>query len=460
MTRGTLIMVVLALGSMGLAWANRPQTMEPPTFEDTGEELFPEFVDPNTATFLEVKEYNEDEAQLVTFSVKLEPSETGGQWVIPSHNNYPADGTEQMGKAAASFIGAKKDVVRSDDPAEHAEFGVVDPEDPGAEKDSRGRRVTIKDASGTVLADVIIGKDVPERQGFKFLRYPGEDRVYAVEIDPQVSTKFTDWIEDDLLKMESDDIVAVLSNSYSVVEKVDEESGEKRATLENDNPYYFELIDSPAIGEDGSSATEWTLAAPPVFGPDGQPIDPETWEGEEPLPGAQIPPEGQELNPTKVKQIVGAADRLKIVGVRPRAQRLDPYEMKSKGFFLVGEPPRLSLLGNEGEVHLISNDGVVYTLFFGEVTYATGEALTAGGEDEQPEEKDENARANRYMFVNVSYDPRRDQSAGEPPVEGELHGQERAKMLAERFERWYYVIPDSSFVQVHKQPDDFWREVK
>jgi hypothetical protein len=456
MTRATVIMVLLALGSVGLAWNARPQTMAPPTHEDTGEEMFPEFVDPNAATFLEVKDFNEEQAQPISFSVKLE----AGQWVIPSHNNYPADGTEQMGKAAASFIGAKKDVVRSDDPKDHAEFGVADPEDDAAAKGTRGRRVTIKDASGTTLVDVIIGKDVPEREGFKFLRYPGQNRVYAVQIAPEVSTNFTDWIEDDLLKMESDDIVAVLSNSYSVIETSDPATGDTKTTLENDKPFYFEMFESPAIGETGMPAEpEWGLAAPPVWGPDGQEIDPATYTGTEPLPQAMIPPEGKELNATRVKQIVGASDRVKIVGVRPRAARLDPFEMKAKGFFLVGEPPRLSLLGNEGEVHLISKDGVIYTLFFGEVTYASGEALTAGTETEVPEEKGENASANRYMFVNVSYDPRRDQTASEPPLAGELRGKARADMLAERFERWYYVIPDSSFVQIHKVPDDFWKDI-
>src|SRR5690606_24337959 len=138
---------------------------------------------------------------------------------------------------------------------------------------TRGRRVTIKDASGTTLVDVIIGKDVPDREGFKFLRYPGENRVYAAEIAPQVSTSFTDWIEDDLLKMESDDIVAVLSNSYSVVETTDPNTGEQRITLEQDDPHYFELFDYPAIGPDGTSEPEWAPAAPPVFGPDGQRVD-------------------------------------------------------------------------------------------------------------------------------------------------------------------------------------------
>ena len=450
MNRGTVIMVLIALGSALGAVAMRPQPMDPPTFEDTGDELFPEFTDPNVATSLEVVEYDAKSAQLDRFSVKL----IDGRWVIPSHNNYPADGTEQMAKAAVSFIGAKKDVFRSDNPKDHAGFGVLAPDAETAEDDARGRRVIIKDASDTTLVDIIIGKDVPDRQGFKFVRFPGENRVYASEIAPEASTSFTDWIEEDLLKIETGDIVAVVSNSYSV----DEQAG----AIVDDNPLFFELVDSGAIGAEGPDV-QWSLVTPKIYGPDGEVIDPETYEGEAALPEMPGPPEGKELNPSKVKQIVGAADRLKIVGVRPRPEQLNPMDLQLKGFFLVGEPPRMSLRGNEGEVRLIARDGVTYTLFFGEVTYASGEALTAGGEEEPTGEEsktEDNARANRYMFVNVSYDEQRDQTRDEPPLSGELRGAERAKQLAQRFNQWYYVIPDYGFTQLHKKPEDFWREAK
>ena len=459
MMRGTMIMVGIAAVALTVAIVQRPETMAPPTFEDTGEALFPDFEDPNAAAFLEVKAFSDEQARMTAFSVKLE----NGVWVIPSHNNYPADGTERMGKAAASFLGAKKDTFRSDDPKDHAEFGVVDPEDADATEESAGQHVTIKDGAGTTLVDVIVGKDVPDKQGYKFVRYPGENRVYASQLAPEISTSFTDWIEKDLLKLETDDIVAVVSNSYSV----DEQSG----TVTDDNPIYFEYVDTGAIGADGNPLVDWTVGAIPVYGPDGQRIDPATYAGEVPLPTAYPVPEGKELNPTKVKQIVGAADRMKIVGVRPQPQQLSALDLLSKGFFVGGEPPAQRLFGNEGEVRLYAKDGVVYTLYFGEVTYAAGEALTAGngeGEDEQAGdtggedggESDANRQANRYMFVAVGYDPRRDENAGEPPTEGELRGAQRAEALAERFNRWYYVIPDSSFTQVHKVPDDFWRDLK
>ncbi|MFV8756753.1 DUF4340 domain-containing protein [Nannocystaceae bacterium ST9] len=448
MTRGTVIMVLLAALAVAGAVSMRPIELPPPTFEDTGEPLFPGFEDPNAAAFLEVKSYDKASAQLTAFSVKLDH----GRWVIPSHNNYPADGTEQMGKAAASFLGAKKDVVRSDDAKEHAKFGVLDPEDGSGAEEGLGQRVTIKDGSGSVLVDIIVGNDVPDRQGYKFVRYPGENRVYASELDPKISTKFVDWIEKDLLKLEEDSIVALVSNSY----KVDEQSG----TVVDDSPVYLEKRDQGDFTDQGAPNVEWQLAAPPVFGPDGKLIDPATYTGDTPLPQAFPTPEGKELNPTKVKQIISAADRLQIVGVRPQPEKLTAIDLLSKGFFVGGEPQRL--FGNEGEVRLFCDDGVVYSLYFGEVTYATGVDLTAGSAGEKPDSvsEEENARANRFMFVDIGYDPTRDAKAGEPPAEGELRGKARAEALAQRFNRWYYVIPDSSFTQLHKLPADFWRDAK
>ncbi|MEX1368217.1 MAG: hypothetical protein AB1Z98_34120, partial [Nannocystaceae bacterium] len=156
MNKSTIIMVVLALGSAGAAYSMRPQPLPPVQFEDTGEALFPEFTDPTVASNLEVVAWDEDEARVVTFQVMQKE----GRWVIPSHNDYPADGTERMGKAAASFIDVEKDRYYGDNPADHAAFGVLDPDGDEGKGDEKGQRITIKDASDTVLVDIIVGKEV------------------------------------------------------------------------------------------------------------------------------------------------------------------------------------------------------------------------------------------------------------------------------------------------------------
>ena len=78
------VAIVLAL----LAFATAPRTAKPDTFYDLGEEFFPEFKDPNTATSLEVITFNEETGEAIPFKVEFK----NGKWTIPSHHDYPADG--------------------------------------------------------------------------------------------------------------------------------------------------------------------------------------------------------------------------------------------------------------------------------------------------------------------------------------------------------------------------------
>lgn len=436
MNRGTLIMVTLAGLSVVAAIASMPEELPPATFEDTGEPLFADFTDPTLATSLEVVSWDEDAAKVVPFKVE----QKDGRWVIPSHHDYPADATERMGKAAASFIDVKRDIYYGDSAEEHGAFGVLEPDDAEAKADEKGKRITIKDASGTLLVDVVVGKEVPDKQGYYYVRYPDQKRVYGSKLELDISTKFVDWIEKDLLHVERDDIVALIYDPY----KVDEAQGKVVDT----HPIRFDQVDT-----DGKK--EWTRT-----------------EGLE-------PPTGKELNPSKISQIVGAIDRLQIVGVRPRPELLTRAALQSKGFFVT--PDGRKLYGNEGEVRAITEDGVVYLLYFGEITFDSGLKLTAGTDDEPAEaggtggeEDADKGAGNRYMFVDVVYEPSLDKSgaaATEEPEEGgtggeqaddkpEPKGPQRAEELRRRFGKWFYVIADSNFKQIRKDRDDLWRDKK
>lgn len=431
MNRGTIMMVAIALGAAAGAWSMRPHELPPAQFEDTGEPLFGDFTDPAAATSLSVVSWDEDQAKVERFAVE----QKAGLWVIPSHNDYPADGTERMGKAAASFIDVKKDVYYGDKVEDHARFGVLDPEESEGKGDEKGQRITIKDDSGTVLVDVIVGKAPEGKQGFYYVRKPGEKRVYGARLTLDVSTDFGDWIEKDLLHVERDEIVQVAYDPYSV----DEAAGKVMGS----NPVVAEL----KAGDDGKDA--WTAIEPTAV------------------------PEGQTLDSAKVKQMVTAAANVKIVGVRPRPEVLTLQALQSKGFFVT--PDGRQLFGNEGQASIITKDGLVYSLYFGEITFDSGRALTAGSPDEgaAPEGEDtEGKTANRYMFVDVRYDATLDSAAVKPPepaAEGEepaaasideeaaKAGAERAAKLGERFGKWFYVISDSSFKQIHKDRGDLFK---
>lgn len=428
MNRTTILSVVIALASLGGAFAMRPQPVPQVVYEDTGELFFPSFTDPSQAASLEVVGWDETGARVTTFKVELKD----GKWTIPSHNDYPADGTERMGKAAASFIDVRKDMYRGDRAEDHAKFGLDDPADPNAKE--RGQRITIKDASGTTLADVVVGKKVEDKEGYRYVRLADQKRVYAAKIEVDISTNFTDWIEKDLLRLEQDQIVQFMSDTY----KVDEAQGKVLGS----DPF---LVKKDAADAEGDA---WLVA-------DGV-----------------TAPEGKELDSFKVKQALSGLDRLQIVGVRPRppafSDQMLIQQMQAKGFFFSIKPGggEARLYGNEGEVKAICDDGVVYSLYFGEVTYDSGLALTAGAEQpaaakpEGEEAKDSKKEANRYMLVDVFYDPTLDTKSA--PAEGakpeDAPGAKRAQELAARFGKWFYVISDASFKQIRKDKAEFFRE--
>lgn len=421
MNRTTLISVIIALGSLGLAIAMRPVEIAAVAYEDTGTPLFPGFSDPAQASSLEVTGWDDTAARVTNFKVE----QKAGRWVIPSHNDYPADGTERMGKAAASFIDVKKDVLRSERSEDHAQFGVEDPSDPNAK--GRGQRITIKDAAGTVLVDIILGKKLDDKEGFHYVRVPDQKRVYASKIDVDISTSFTDWIEKDLLKIEQESIAQFLSDPY----KVDEAQGK----VTDRDPLLLKREQDPSKPDDKEGM--W------VIGEGSTGVD------------------GKELDSFKIRQILSGVDRLQIVGVRPRPEQLTLQALQSKGFFVTPDGRRL--FGNEGEVKAITEDGVVYTLYFGEITLDSGLALTAGSADgSKPAEAkpdEEKKDANRYMFVDVAYDPASDRTvnpAGPPPDEPE--GAKRAKQLQARFDKWFYVISDASFKQIRKDKAEFFKD--
>ena len=76
----------------------------------------------------------------------------------------------------------------------------------------------MKNKEGKTLASLIVGKPVGEQGNQRYVRYPDKDAVYIVDIDAsKVSTKFEDWIERNLLGMNTMDLKQVHIQDYSIV---------------------------------------------------------------------------------------------------------------------------------------------------------------------------------------------------------------------------------------------------
>ena len=432
-----------------IAVLTAPRNVVPDAFADRGEPFFPEFQDPNLATSLEVIEFDEATASAQPFKVAFE----GGRWTIPSHHGYVADGKDRLARTAAGVIGIKKDDFRSDNVSDHEAAGVIDPlDETSTTLKGRGKRVTLKGADGQILADFIVGKQPEGRTGHRFVRIPDQKRVYAAKMDVDLSTKFEDWIEKDLLVVEKSRLNRVVLKDYSI----DERTG------------FVNQRDVVTLRKDGS---DW---------------------------GIDRTPAGKEFDTFKVNSLLTAIDDLSIVGVRPKPAGLsaslgraegaspitqaDQLSLQSKGYYFTRTG---ALMSNEGELQASSDDGIEWTLRFGEIVYGSGEAVTAG--TDASDDESAGPGENRYLFITASFDPKlldEPQQAGnlafqdkeddaltdEDRENKRLHdahdawkesveqAREKAQELNARFASWYYVISSSSFDKVRLDRADLLKD--
>lgn len=421
--------VGIAVAFCVVALVSAPRRTAPDAFFDVGDPFFPDFADAEMAATLEVVEWDEQTASAIPFEV----TNRGGLWTIPSHHSYPADGEERLATAAANMINVVKDDFRSDNIADHEALGVIDPiDDMSTSLEGRGTRVTFKDPSETVLAELILGNELLERPGFRFVRVPDQKRVYAARFDGAISTDFEDWIETNLLEVSRSQIDHLVLNEYFVDE------GTRQVVRRGEF-----ILDK--VAEDN-----WT---------------------------ANRVPSGQEVDFVQVNLLVGAILDLKIAGVRPKPAGMtgnlrdaaiagnitqsDIQALVGRGFF---PTPDGGLLSNEGEVLVRTTEGVLYTLRFGEVVYGSGEAVAVGNETSDEAQSD--TGENRYVFITAEFDQT---SLPEPQASDTdaraswqrrvQEGQDKAERLAARFADWYYVIAGDSYDRIHKPRDEFLKDI-
>ena len=212
----TLAYIGVAIVVVAIAMVTRPSVsavsrpLDVPT-------MLNDIENPLVARSIQITEYDEATSTPREFAV----AEVDELWTIPSHENYPADAESQMGEAASSVMNLKVlEMVSTDDRSRHADYGVVEPDirqlRPGAT--GVGTRVIMENAQGEKIVHMIIGKQLKDQTEQRYVRKVGRDAeaVYVVKIDPsKLSTKFEDWIEDDLLKLSTWDIKQIELKDYS-----------------------------------------------------------------------------------------------------------------------------------------------------------------------------------------------------------------------------------------------------
>ena len=391
------------LGGMGmllLGAAVQPRFKSVKVEPEEQRVLFPELSDAAKAASLEIVSYDDELSTLHPFKVM----QSGGVWVLPAHQNYPADAKEQLAAAATSLVDLKMLDVVSKSPGDHETYGVIEP-DPEKIKPGMvgvGQLVEIRDGSGNKLARLIVGKEDKRRVGgdpsgrtLRFVRKAGQDPVYRVEIDTsKFTTTFGDWIEKDLLKLSPWDVRRLGLEDYALVAV--ESNG--RVGVQLDRKYRVDLAYD-------DKAAKWSLVRLEAFSGDGEPKEESLADGEELAAG-------------KLNDLRNALGDLKIVDVARKPSGLSTElkaeesftsdreavtSMQQKGFMPLktGE-----ILSTDGETIVGMKDGVEYVLRFGAPTTVASEskpgyAKDAGGAAAGKDNPGETS--GRYLLVMARF---------------------------------------------------------
>ncbi len=363
-------------------------------FEKVGQEFYDDFKDPDHAVTLEVASMGDD-GLVKRFVIQ----KRDGMWRIPSHHGYPVDDNTRLAETATSFIGLMRQSVADLSGLKHEEFGVLDPKsndpDEPVNPERTGKRITMLDENGETLLDLIVGDKIdPEQktagansftsnrgdEDIYYVRRPDEKETYRTALNVNLSTRFADWIDTDLMKIDDERITRVSLDRYQLKEQAFRIGN--KVVIQNDK------VEGEKIELSRSKVTDdWTMA-----GLDESKEELKTFEasriaanftdieikGVRPkitFQGQQIltpdlklvlPPEIVESNPQQVQEIV----------------EMLQTDLQQKGFVLDQNPQtqELLLISTKGEFVASTDNGVVYRLNFGEAFVGDEQAVQIGGD--------------------------------------------------------------------------------
>lgn len=117
----------------------------------------------------------------------------GSVWVMADKHDYPVQ--EEMAKGAAIGFGEMEFTERKTvEPARYARLGVEDLDSEGA----KSRLVTLKDAKGETMAEIIVGRSrggLMGGQGGLYVRLPGEVQSWFAPANFEIPANAAVWLE-------------------------------------------------------------------------------------------------------------------------------------------------------------------------------------------------------------------------------------------------------------------------
>jgi hypothetical protein len=312
-----------------------------------------------------------------------------------------------LSRTTYELIGLERRTLASSEKGAQALLGTLDPtsEEGKADPENAGKLLRFIDSNGEPVFELIVGKQVekkttgndsllgleePEERMF-YVRVPSEKDTYTAKLDLDISTKFADWIDTELLELSAAEMRQV---------NVDNSRLEARQVMTNQG---IEVRRVRVPGEElklqkADDFAEWTL-------PD-------------------LNQELEMMNAEAVNPLIQTIEAVKLMGVRPRhkyqgrsvldgnlefqfpaevandipAQQaiLDELQddLLSRGFGLSQDPEsnQIKLVSEHGQLSTTTKDGLVYTLYFGSQVVGSEESIEIGTADAKPEPETDAAK--------------------------------------------------------------------
>jgi len=189
----------MAVFSIGAAFYGISSRTNVQTTNFNGERLFPGLLE-NAKTITEVEIVQAGKPLI--FEIK------GGGWTLRNSGGYPVH-NNLITKVILSI--ASMELLESKTALEkrHAILDLGDPMVPGTDS----QRVTMKNADGDVLSDIIVGSAnffLPETTtGGMYVRRPGEMQTYLVRGLVDIGEQPRNWLVRDIVDINTDDVARV-----------------------------------------------------------------------------------------------------------------------------------------------------------------------------------------------------------------------------------------------------------
>ena len=349
------MLAVVAIVTSAAAAYFYPWPVEVAESAIVGNPLFEPY-DSSSVRQIRIVKFNDDRGGLDNILLRRKAE----KWIIPAKKDFIASNSGQISLAASSLI--ESDVLQevTDEQQAYLDYGVVDPDKHAStpNRSALGTKIILQDRDLKEIASLIVGTRVKDdsTQLQHFVRIPGQPTVYVINFDERaLQTDFRSWIDPNLFELRDPAMVnKVAIRNYQV-------NNEQLGTAA---PRYNYRADMKLKYRQNRLLVELMTIE--------QPAGNELWKNVALTPelSQQFQPVGSQSAAVFFPDVLLKKKDLSKVLQTPKPDAADAIfeSAKAYGFLKTGfENATFDFMSVGGEVSVETNDGVVITLYIGNI---------------------------------------------------------------------------------------------